>query len=155
MTALTAGDFTGDGKTDLIALEKSTATLQLYPGSGTTAGTDTLGHRIRIGTNWSGLRDLTALDVNQDAKPDLLAVDPAGTLWAYPGTATGALGDRVRIGTGWNAMAELAAPGDLNSDGKPDLVAVDHDGTLWAYPGTGTLNGAATLGPRTRTGTNW
>ncbi|MFI5982551.1 FG-GAP repeat domain-containing protein [Streptomyces sp. NPDC051555] len=155
MTALAAGDFTGDGKADLIALEKATGTLQLYPGTGSAAGMNTLGNRIRIGTNWSGMRDLTAIDVDQDSKPDLLAIDAAGALWAYPGTGAGGLGDRVRIGTGWHAMAELASPGDLNSDGKPDLVAVDHDGALWAYPATGTLGGSATLGGRTLLGSNW
>ncbi|WP_449485955.1 FG-GAP repeat domain-containing protein [Streptomyces avidinii] len=155
MTALTAGDFTGDGKADLIALEKSTATLQLYPGTGAANGMNTLGDRARIGTNWSGMRDLTTLDANRDSKPDLLAVDAAGVLWAYPGTGTGGLGNRVQIGSGWHAMAELTSPGDLNSDGNPDVVAIDHDGTLWTYPGTGTLNGTATLGARTSLGTNW
>ncbi|MFF4529430.1 FG-GAP repeat domain-containing protein [Streptomyces sp. NPDC001407] len=152
---LAAGDFTGDGKADLLAVDSDTGNLYLYPGTGAARGMSTLGDRVRIGTGWNTMRELTAMDVDKDGKPDLVAVDKDGTLWAYPGTGRGTLGDRVRIGTGWDSMTELTSPGDLNADGVADLVAVDRDGKLWAYPGSGTLDGTDTLGSRTQLGTGW
>ncbi|WP_392900987.1 FG-GAP repeat domain-containing protein [Streptomyces sp. LN699] len=154
MNHLTAGDFDNDGKTDLLTLETATGTLQLYPGTGATNAMNTLGTRTQLGTGWGAMRSLTGIDLNKDGKTDLLAIDPSGALWAYPGTGT-ALGNRQQIGAGWNSLTELTSPGDLNTDGAPDLVAVDHDGNLWSYPGTGTLTGMNTLGTRTRMGTNW
>ncbi|WP_369382999.1 FG-GAP-like repeat-containing protein [Streptomyces sp. cg36] len=159
MSGLTAADYTGDGKPDLLAVDSTAGNLYVYPGAGTAAGMGTLGDRVQIGTGWGGMRDLTAMDVDKDGKPDLLTVDSAGALWAYPGAGslkgTNTLGDRVQIGSGWGGMAELASPGDLNGDGKADLVAVDTAGGLWKYPGTGSLNGMNTLGDRNQIGTGW
>ncbi|MCZ1013047.1 VCBS repeat-containing protein [Streptomyces albulus] len=159
MSKLAAADYTGDGKADLLAVENSTGNLFLYPGNGSAVGMNALGGRTQIGSGWGGMRDLTAIDVNKDGKPDLVAVDTNGTLWAYPGTGSLAgsstLGDRVKIGSGWGSMAELASPGDLDSDGKADLVAVDPAGALWKYPGTGALNGNNTFGDRNQIGSGW
>ncbi|MCX5382582.1 FG-GAP-like repeat-containing protein [Streptomyces sp. NBC_00083] len=155
MSNLAAADYTGDGKADLVAVDNATGRLFVYPGSGAAAGMNTLGDRVQIGTGWNSLRDLTALDVTKDNKPDLLGIDNNGALWAYPGNGDGALGARVQIGSGWDTMAELSSPGDLNGDGKGDLVAVDQGGKLWNYPGTGALNGTGTLGARTQIGTGW
>ncbi|MFD4915127.1 FG-GAP repeat domain-containing protein [Streptomyces virginiae] len=154
MSRLVAGDFTGDRKADLVAVENATGTLQLYPGTGTANAMGTLGARTQIGSGWAGMRDLTAMDVTGDTRPDLLAIDPDGALWAYPGSGNG-LAPRTRIGSGWNAMYELAAPGDLTADGTADLVAVDRDGRLWTYPGTGALTGATTLRARVQSGSGW
>lgn len=159
MSGLAAADYTGDGKADLVAVENATGKLYLYPGSGAAAGLNTLGDRVQIGSGWNSMRDLTALDVNKDNKPDLVAIDTNGALWAYPGSGvaagTGTLGNRVQIGSGWSSMAELSSPGDLNGDGRADLVAVDQGGKLWNYPGSGALNGTATLGDRTQIGSGW
>ncbi|MGW5663546.1 FG-GAP-like repeat-containing protein [Streptomyces sp. NPDC003758] len=157
MQQLAAGDFTGDGKPDLIALDSSGA-LWLYPGSGTLNGMNTLGVRTQIGSNWGGMRQLAVMDVSGDGRPDLIALDSSGALWAYPGSGTlngmNTLGVRTQIGSNWGGM-QLAAPGPLTAGGKPVLLAVDTAGALWAYPSTGTLNGMSTLGSRTQIGTNW
>ncbi|MFJ8308069.1 MULTISPECIES: FG-GAP-like repeat-containing protein [unclassified Streptomyces] len=155
MSKLAAADFTGDGKADLVAVENSTGNLYRYPGTGSASGMNTLGARVRIGTGWNSMRDLTAMDVNKDDKPDLVAVDNNGALWAYPGRGDGTLGNRTQIGSGWGSMAELTSPGDLNGDGKADLVAVDPAGKLWNYPGTGSINGMNTFGSRVQIGTGW
>ncbi|MFJ5637271.1 FG-GAP-like repeat-containing protein [Streptomyces goshikiensis] len=155
MSNLTAADYNGDGKADLVTVDNSTGKLFVYPGAGSLNGSATLGARVQIGTGWGTMRNLTAIDVNKDNKADLLAVDPAGALFAYPGTGTGTLGARTQIGSGWGSMAELASPGDLNSDGKDDLVAVDPAGNLWKYPSTGSLNGTNTLGARNQIGSGW
>ncbi|WP_143179755.1 FG-GAP repeat domain-containing protein [Streptomyces yunnanensis] len=159
MSKLAAADYTGDGKADLLAVDSATGDLYVYSGTGMANGMNTLGARTRIGIGWSGMRELTAIDINDDGRADLLAVDTDGALWAYPGAGSLAggntLGNRVRIGTGWDTMTELTSPGDLNADGRADLVAVDRSGALWAYPGTGSLNASDTLGSRTRIGTGW
>ncbi|OAR24255.1 hypothetical protein A8W25_17630 [Streptomyces sp. ERV7] len=158
MSKLAAADFTGDGKADLVTVEAATGDLHVYRGTGRASGMTTLGDRVRIGTGWNTMRELTALDLTGDGRPDLAAVDVDGTLWAYPGSGgagMNTLGSRARIGSGWDGMTELTSPGDLNTDGAADLMAVDRTGGLWSYPGTGRLDGTATLGDRTRAGTGW
>ncbi|MFI9762123.1 FG-GAP repeat domain-containing protein [Streptomyces sp. NPDC051963] len=105
------GDYTGDGKADVIA--RSTAgVLYVYPGSGTaTAEAVFANTRYTVPAN-TGLawKDYTALvsvgDNDGDGKPDLLGVDSAGALWLFKGTgsATAPFGARTQIGTsGWTA----------------------------------------------------
>ncbi|MFJ9605735.1 FG-GAP-like repeat-containing protein, partial [Kitasatospora sp. NPDC101176] len=186
MTNLTAGDFNGDGKKDLVAVEVSTGKLFSYPGTGTGA----LGSRVMIGSGgWNGMSNLAVGDLNGDGGDDIVATEKStGKLWLYPGnghgvegrielgsggwngmnnTAVGdftgdgvadvvasenstgklwlypglggALGKRVEIGSGgWNGMNKIVSPGDMNRDGKDDIVATEKStGKLWLYPGTG------------------
>ncbi|GAA3071492.1 FG-GAP-like repeat-containing protein [Streptomyces roseofulvus] len=149
MNALTRhGDFSADGKEDVIAREASTGKLYLYPGTGTGA----LGARKVIGTGgWNAMTRLTAFgDLTGDGRSDLLAVEKStGKLWLYPGTSSGTLGARKLIGAGgWNSMNALTALGDVTGDGKADLVAREPaTGKLWLYPGrTGTLGSRALIG---------
>ncbi|OAR25080.1 hypothetical protein A8W25_28580 [Streptomyces sp. ERV7] len=160
MTNVTVGDYTGDGKADVLATESAAGDLYLYPGSGSVKGMSTLGDRVKIGSGWSGMHDVARIDVNKDGKADAVAVETGtGNLYAYPGTGSlngmNTLGERVQIGSGWNAMSQIVTPGDLNSDGTDDLVARDESGNLYAYPGTGSLNGMNTLGDRVQIGTGW
>ncbi|MFF2778182.1 FG-GAP-like repeat-containing protein [Streptomyces sp. NPDC058052] len=127
MDRLTAfGDLTGDNRSDLLAVEKSTGKLWLYPG--TTTGK--LGARQLLGTGgWNGMNALIGFgDMNKDGKADLLAREAStGKLWLYPGKP-GALGSRALIGSGWNAMASFLAVGDYTGDGHNDLVAISGGG---------------------------
>ncbi|MFD0353892.1 peptidoglycan DD-metalloendopeptidase family protein [Streptomyces sp. NPDC127110] len=137
MSNLTGGDFTGDGKDDIVAVEESTGKLWLYKGAdnGTIAQGGT---RVLIGTGgWNGMSDLTALNLNGDKVSDLAAVEKStGKLFLYPGSTTGQLGARKEIGSGgWNGMSNLTGM-DVNNSGKQDLVAVEEStGKLWLYPG--------------------
>jgi hypothetical protein len=142
------GDFSGDGREDVIAREASTGKLWLYPGT----GTGTLGARKLIGTGgWNAMSRITAVgDLSGDGRSDLTAVEKAtGKLYLYPGTSAGTLGARKLLGTGgWNAMNALAGVGDMNSDGRPDLYAREAStGKLWLYPGrTGAVGSRVLVG---------
>ncbi|MFE2042217.1 trypsin-like serine protease [Streptomyces sp. NPDC059477] len=79
------GDFTGDGRTDLIARTKTGSTVYLYKGTGK-AGTGAFSARVKVRT-WSGFNAFDAVgDITGDGKADLLARTPAGKLSLYPGT---------------------------------------------------------------------
>lgn len=142
---LAPGDFDGDGKADLIAREKSTGVLWLYPGN----GADGYGTRRSIGTGW-GMFDvlLAPGDFDGDRKADLIGRTPAGDLWLYKGDGAGSYAPRVQIGVDWERYSALAAPGDIDGDGKADLIGRDGVNDLYLYKG----NGAGSYAPAVKVG---
>ncbi|MFE0651997.1 FG-GAP-like repeat-containing protein [Streptomyces sp. NPDC059534] len=138
------GDFSRDGREDVLAREKATGKLWLYPGSGTGG----FGARKLMGGGWNGMSRITAFgDLTGDGRSDLLAVEKAtGKLWLYPGTASGGLGARKLMGGGWQTMNGLVAVGDTNGDGRSDLYAREAaTGKLWLYPGRAGYFGSRVL----------
>lgn len=142
---LAPGDFDGDGKADLIAREKSTGVLWLYPGN----GADGYGTRKSIGTGW-GMFDvlLAPGDFDGDQKADLIGRTPVGDLWFYKGDGAGSYAPRVQIGVDWERYTALAAPGDIDGDGKADLIGRDGVNDLYLYKG----NGAGSYAPAVKVG---
>ncbi|MGK5639143.1 FG-GAP repeat domain-containing protein [Streptomyces sp. URMC 126] len=103
-TAITGrGDLTGDGRTDIVARDKS-GVLWLYKGTGDIA--KPFAARTKVGGGWNQFTKLVATgDVNLDGHADLLAVDGKGALWLYKGTgkASAPYQSRVKLAaSGWN-----------------------------------------------------
>jgi hypothetical protein len=103
-TSVTAGDVTGDGRADVVAV-KPDGTLWLYTNSGNT--TAPYNGATRIGTGWQGLARLQASDVTGDGRADLTATQSDGTLWLYTngGNTTAPYSNSTLIGTGWQEFA--------------------------------------------------
>ncbi len=87
-TILGAGDFTGDGKPDLLGL-LSTGVLKVHPGNGTGGITSSTG--VTIGTGWTGLKFLVGPGAFSGPGPaDLLsAVAASGDLMLNTGDGPG------------------------------------------------------------------
>jgi hypothetical protein len=105
MDELTGGaDFNGDGYPDLVAREKSTGYLYLYPGRSGGFGT-----RTKIGSGWNSMRDLVLLgDFDRDGRPDLVAIQKStGYLMHYRWNGSTGWRSALRMGTGWSGMQPL------------------------------------------------
>jgi len=76
-------------------------------------------------------------DFDGDGKADVLARDPAGYLWLYPGDGKGGWKSRVLVGSGWQVFNTIIGANDFNGDGTRDVLAREPSGTLWLYPGDG------------------
>ncbi|MHA7222164.1 FG-GAP-like repeat-containing protein [Arthrobacter sp. RHLT1-20] len=133
------GDFTGDGKNDLLARNVD-GSLWLYAGTGRVdySSTGYLSGRKIGNFGWEVFDQLLGVgDFNSDGKNDVVARMQDGTLWLYPGDGNGRVSASRKIGTGWNIFNAVLGAGNLNGDIYPDLVARRPDGSLWAYSGTG------------------
>lgn len=130
-----AGDFDGDGKTDLVLAYLSSPNLILYFAHSNGDGTFTLGPAQNFGGAWNSYNSIVG-DFNGDGKADLafttvcyfsngscsngdnnaVAVATAGIGGVFTMSALQNLGSP----TGWANYLTLA--GDFNGDGKTDLA---------------------------------
>lgn len=140
-TEVRAGDFNGDGRADLVAINRtgqSAARVSILLGNGN--GTFAAPVIIDLGMVGDG-SDVSIGDVNGDGKLDIVATT-RGALAVLPGN-----GD----GTFQTPLVEQQPPlfspilSDLNADGKPDLVLGGNDLRVRLGNGNGTFGAPQTL----------
>ncbi|WP_323961353.1 hypothetical protein GC088_05905 [Arthrobacter sp. JZ12] len=95
------GDLNGDRANDVVARDRATGVLWLYPGNGTGGWLP----RVRVGAGWNAMTAIVgAGDLSGDRIADLVARDASGQLWLYPGTGGSTFRPRTALGTGWNGL---------------------------------------------------
>ncbi|WP_441250982.1 glycoside hydrolase domain-containing protein [Kitasatospora sp. McL0602] len=129
-----SGDFTGDGKADLVARDNNSGTLYLWPGNGQGG----FNSSIVLTTGWGNFSQATAGDFTGDGKADLIARNNSnGVLYLWPGNGQTGFNDSIVLTTGWGNFSQATA-GDFTGDGKADLIARnDSNGVLYLWPGNG------------------
>ncbi|MEU6283201.1 VCBS repeat-containing protein [Streptomyces sp. NPDC047028] len=136
------GDLTGDGVSDILAVDASDGNLYRYSGPNYNGGT-----KVQIGTHWDSMTNITPVgDLTGDGVPDIIAVEKStGKLYRYSGPNYSG-GSRVEIGSGWNVYSTIVGVGDITGDGTADIIAVDAtDGNLYRYSGPNYNGGTRTL----------
>jgi hypothetical protein len=124
-------DYGSDEQDDFLAI-RNDGYLYLQNGSGAPSFTGQ-----QIDTGWAEMYEVLHGDFNDDGNGDLLATDPAGLLWFYPGDGARGLGARVNVGKGWQTMSLMTGGADFTNDGRMDIIARKPDNTLWLYVGSG------------------
>jgi len=100
LTVFSRGDFSGDGKIDVMAVSKDGG-VYLYRGNGR-GGFAAAGQRI--GNGWGNfLSVFSPGDFSGDGKTDVIAVTSTGDMLLYRGNGRGGwAGGSQKIGSGWN-----------------------------------------------------
>ena len=97
------GDFTGDGRSDVIARTPD-GLLYLYPGNGSGGWLQ----RRLIGRAWNQFSTIISPgDFNGDGRSDVLARGRDGSLRMYPGTGAGGFAAARIVGWGWNIFSVI------------------------------------------------
>jgi hypothetical protein len=128
VTAIAAGDFNGDGKTDLAFAIGSTNTILIFTGNGDGTFSKTP-LTISLGAGMNPVALMVA-DFNTDGMPDIAVLNQSkntvGILLNNTSAGVGAslsFATMVSYPTGLSFPAGFTA-GDFNGDGKPDIAAV-------------------------------
>ncbi|MGC0331341.1 hypothetical protein RKD23_004331 [Streptomyces sp. SAI-170] len=102
------GDFTGDGRPDLLARD-TTGTLWRLTGTGSASAP--FATRVNLGTGWQQYKNLFSPgDADRDGKADLMVTTSSGALYFYAGTGTGALKGPATKATSGRARGGTCCP---------------------------------------------
>ena len=134
-----AADVNGDGKQDLVSVDRNGNTFSVFIGN----GDGTFNARVSYSAGNCGL---ILTDINGDGKIDVLTTisGASGNFNVSLGNGDGSFKAKVTYASSSNAQA--IAVGDLNHDGIQDVVVGDKTGILTVYQGNanGTFNAAVT-----------
>ncbi|MBV1848886.1 FG-GAP-like repeat-containing protein [Catellatospora tritici] len=136
---LSGGDFNGDGRFDIAAID-SANNMQLYLGDGTGLVGNPSPMLCTTGC-WVNFHGFVAGDYNGDGKTDIAGIDAYNNMNFYPGDGAGhvtlAGSGAMLCTTGCWQNFKAIAPGDFNSDGKTDIAGIDANNNMMMYPGAG------------------
>jgi len=127
--SVAVGDFTSDGRKDLIIANEYDGTMTLFKGRG--AGLFGRGHDIASGLSFPSA--VVAGHFDADSFLDF-AVTDTGTnqIKFFHGDGTGSFssgqGDTIGSGPGGESLPRALAKGDFNEDGHDDLVVANFHG---------------------------
>ncbi|MFB7251808.1 FG-GAP repeat domain-containing protein [Microbacterium sp. NPDC056234] len=97
------GDFTGDGRADLMARFKD-GTLRVYP----TTGRGGFSAPVQIGVGWGSMARIVGPgDFDGDGRADVLGIHSNGTMYLYAGDGKGGWKTSKQIGTGWTTISSV------------------------------------------------
>ena len=136
-----AGDFNGDGKSDIV-LQNTDGTPQIWLMNGTSV-TST----VTLADPGSAWHVIAAADFNGDGSPDLLFQNDNGTpmIWEMNGTSVTSTATLPNPGSSWKVIGA----GDFNGDGNSDILFQKNDGTpmIWEMNGTSIISSAVLTNP--------
>lgn len=142
---ITAGDWDGDGRGDVITRSGSTGLLWLWRGL---RGGRLAPSQQMAGFSFGRVGLLTAAgDMTGDGRPDLIGQPSGRAMRIYPGNGQHGLTRSYVAHSALSGRAQLGV-GLWNSDGAPDTVIRRSDGSLVLYPGNGPggLTGGTVIG---------
>ncbi|PNE43511.1 FG-GAP-like repeat-containing protein [Streptomyces noursei] len=140
---LTAGDYDGDGITDLFTND---ADGKLSVWTSRQGGSfDSPKH---LTSGWDYAQTVSA-DFDGNGLADLIARNAKGELFIWTGDKSGSFNRPKKITDGWDFTQTVA--GDFTGDGKADLIAKETSGTLYLWPG----NGDGTFGAKRKLTDAW
>ncbi|WP_406398424.1 FG-GAP-like repeat-containing protein [Streptomyces sp. NBC_00879] len=140
---LMAGDYNGDGITDLFSTD---ARGQLSVWTGNKGGSFNSPRMLTDG--WDFTQNVAA-SFTAHSTADLIARNTRGELLLWTGSTTGTFSAPKKITGGWDFTQTVA--GDFTGDGKADLIAKDSSGNLYLWPG----NGDGTFSTRKKVTGGW
>ena len=143
-----AGDLTGDGRADVVAVTKK-GVLTVYPGNGSGGW---LGP-IESNTKWGSAVVVPLGDFTGDGVGDLGRIPADGRFELWKGRGDGTFTGPTVIGSGWSGFGLVTGGIDFDGDRRVDVVARDSAGNLWMYRGDGM--GSWLTGQGVRIGIGW
>ncbi len=118
-TALATGEFTSDGRNDVVAV--GSGGVAVFPGAAQTGQAPMLGDPIPTPVPGASLRDIQTADFNSDGKADVVVTDnPNDAVLVLMGHGDGTFDPPVSYPAG--DAPQLVVTGDFNGDHKPDVA---------------------------------
>ena len=151
-TPVGVADFNHDGYPDLVAVDTTTNSINVFTGT-STGGLLTSPQTLPYGGGWTtNFVPFGVADYNHTGHYGVLAVElSTGNLWFYPGDLTGGSDPtnfHTQIGGGWDATFTPAGVGQYAGSTNTDVLTCRTDtNDLSLYPGSatsGTPNNFAT-----------